>query len=232
MLADLRRSLRSEGLTVQPIKTRAIYLKRYDFSPDVVFDIGVHAGTPWLYKTFPNAAWVLVDPQPEYEAAVRGAGLLDDFDYHAVALGAAAGQATLNVPETAPGKGGAMASLLERTDNLAKTFTASEARSVPVRTLDDIASDYDGRLGLKIDTEGYETEILRGAAETLQRADFVILELSLDPARFAATPTPSSAMSLLAAAGLELRDILAVSDGPGKRSRPRHMDALFTRWAA
>jgi FkbM family methyltransferase len=231
MLADLRRSIRSEGMAVHPIKTRAFYLKGYGLAPDVVFDVGVHDGTPWLYKSFPDARFVLVDPQPDCGEAVRASGKLKEFDFHAVALGATTGNATLNIPLTEPGKGGAMASLLDRTDRLATTFTAVEKLEVPIMPLDDLAVDYDGRVGVKIDTEGFETAVLQGATETLKRCDFVILELSVTE-RFDGIQPPSSAISLLAQAGLELRDILAIADGPGKRARPRHMDVMFTRWVA
>ncbi len=232
MLGEIKRTLRSIGFTAHPIKTRAFYIKGYRLQPDVVFDVGVFAGTPWLYKAFPAARFVLIDPQEECADKVRKTGLLPEFDYHAVALGAETRTATLNVPETEPGKGGAMASLLERTGSLAETFTGVEKRSVPVQRLDEIAQAYPGRVGLKIDTEGFETEVLLGATETLNRCDFVILELSLDARRFEGTPPPSSAITPLTEAGLELRDILTIADGPGKRAQPRYVDALFTRWAA
>jgi hypothetical protein len=48
--------------------------------------------------------------------------------------------------------------------------------------VDDIvgASELDGRrIGLKIDTEGYELEVLRGAVETLPSCAFVICEASI-----------------------------------------------------
>ncbi|MCR8827416.1 FkbM family methyltransferase [Photobacterium sp. TY 1-4] len=231
MLGEIRRTLKSEGLAVHPIKTRAFYLKGYGFSPDVVFDVGVHDGTPWLYKSFADARFVLIDPQPGCGETVRASGQLDDFDFHAVALGAEAGIATLNVPETKPGKGGAMASLMERTENLAQTFNKVDTYDVPVKRLDDVAGAYDGQVGLKIDTEGFETAVLAGGPETLKRCEFVILELSVTE-RFTKTAPPSAAIALLADAGLELRDVLAVADGPGKRAQPRHMDVMFTRWDA
>lgn len=231
MLAEIRHTLKSEGLAVHPIKTRSFYLKGYGFTPDIVFDVGVHEGTRWLYKSFPDARFVLVDPRTDCGDAVRASDRLAVFDFHAVALGAETGRARLNLPETKRGMDGALASLLERTDRFARTFTSVETIDVPMVQLDDLAKLYDGRIGLKIDTEGSETAVLSGATETLKRCDFVILELSVTE-RFSATPPPSAAISLLADAGLELRDILSIADGPGKRAQPRHMDALFTRWAA
>ena len=230
-LEEIRRHAKSEGMKLHPLKTRAFYLNGYDFAPTTVFDIGVHDGTPWLYRSFPEASFVLIDPQPECGELVRASGKLEQFDFHAVALGASEGEATLNVPQTEPGKGGAMASLLERRDPLADSFQSVTQQKVAVRRLDDLAAQYDGPYGIKIDTEGFEVPILQGAEETLKRADFVILELSVTQ-RFDQSFKPSEATGLLARAGLELRDVLSVADGPGRRAKPRHMDALFTRWAA
>ena len=232
MLAEVRKTLRSKGLAVHPIKTRAKYLSGYGFAPSVIFDVGVYRGTPWLYRSFPDTKFVLIDPQAEHEAEIRASGRLAAFDFLPVALGAEPGEATLHLPSNAKGEAGAMASLMERTDKLSEKFTALEARQVVVQRLDDLSEAYPGAAGLKIDTEGFETEVLQGASETLKRCQFVILELSLDAGRFSQTKPPSSAILPLAEAGLELRDILATADGPSRRSRPRHVDALFTRWDA
>ncbi len=229
MLAEMRRLARAEGLAVHPLKTRAWYLKGYQFEPDVLIDVGVDSGTQWLYGAWPDAQLVLIDPLAESEERAAKALAGRKADFHAVALGAARGSAELQVPETEKGSGRAMSSLLERQDALVKTFTGMSRRQVPVVPLDDIASDYSGRIGLKIDTEGFEGPVLEGARETLIRTDFVILEMSVTQ-RFVGSAPPSQLVAMLAKAGLELRDVLAVADGPNKRARPRHMDVLFTRW--
>ena len=228
-LSDIRRGAKEEGFALHPIKTRPAYLKGYGFAPDAVIDVGVHDGTPWLYRSFPGAHFVLVDPQAECEAAVKAGVQPKSWDFRAVALGAEPGRAVLNVPQTEPGKGGAMASLMERTDKLADSFTEVSAREVPVMTLDDLAADIPGRLGLKIDTEGFELDVLRGGAETLKRCDFAILEMSVTH-RFKGVAPPSTVIAELAKAGLQFRDVLAVAANAGKKAQPRHMDVLFTRW--
>lgn len=229
MLGEIRRLARAEGLAVHPFKTSAWYLRGYQIRPDVLIDVGVENGTPWLYEAFPKAHLVLVDPLEESEARASKATTGRAVAFHPVALGAEAGEAVLNVPETQKGLGRAMSSLLERRDNLAHGFTQVHQRKVPVVRLDDIAASYPGRIGLKIDTEGFEGPVLEGATETLQRCDFVILEMSVTR-RFDGIAMPSHLVSMLGAAGLEMRDILAIADGAGKRAKPRHMDVLFTRW--
>lgn len=231
MLQEMRKTLRSEGLAMQPIKTRAPYLRGYGFAPDVIFDVGVDQGTSWLYRCFPSARFVLVDPQARSEQAVRDKGYLEDFDFHAVALGARAGSARLTVPFKEKGEVPAMASLLQHAGRAAKPITRTEVHEVPVQTLDSLAAGYPGRVGLKIDAEGSDLAILEGAAETLARCDFVILPLSVIK-RFEDAAPPSAIFALLAAAGFEMRDMLRVSAGSSKNARPRYFDILFTRWTS
>ncbi|WP_415921470.1 FkbM family methyltransferase [Tateyamaria sp. SN6-1] len=225
MLGELRDLARKEGLDIHPHKMRPFYLRSYGFDPATVFDVGVFQGTPWLYESFPEAHFVLVDPQGDMPGARPAKG-----DFHAVALGAEAGTATLNIPQTKPGHGGAMASVLERRDVLTNSFSDVEKREVPVVTLDSLSEGHVGPFGIKIDTEGFEAQVLAGAADTLRQTEFVILELSMTR-RFEGVDPPSDAIATLAAHGLEMRDVLAIADGPTKRSQPRHMDVLFTRWA-
>ncbi len=222
---ELRRDLRRAGLAAGPIKTTPAYLARYGFAPDLVIDVGVHDGTPYLYKSFPQADFVLVDPLPGSAEAVAQAKPPARFSFHAVALGAKPGRAVLSVPTTKPGKGSKMASLKARIDSQTRFITATEEIEVEVTTLDSLMAQTPGRCGLKIDTEGSELDVLQGGQETLARCDFVILELSVTP-RFAGLAPPSAVIAELARHGLELRDLL---DG-GPAPEPRHMDALFTRW--
>ncbi len=58
------------------------------------------------------------------------------------------------------------------------------SEKVPLRTLDTVAAAYlrpDTELFIKIDTQGYEDRVLRGAGTVLQRTKGLQLELSLVP---------------------------------------------------
>lgn len=224
----LRRWLRRSGRIAAPNKTRAAYLSGYRFTPDLVIDVGVAGGTPQLYGAFPDTPFLLIDPRDEV-----GSTLTDppaQYEFLATALGAERGEMTLRIPLTAEGEVGDMAGFQSVTGPLARQITGEITRRVPVRRLDDLMQGRAGRVGLKIDTEGFEEEVLRGAPQTLARCDFVILELSLTQ-RFERLPAPSGVIGLLAEAGLEIRDILnAPGDGRGG-PHPRLMDVLFTPWA-
>ncbi|MFN3642829.1 MAG: FkbM family methyltransferase [Gemmobacter sp.] len=227
--AAVRRFLRRKGMVALPDRETPAHLAAHGLAADLVIDAGVDAGTPFLYRALPDALFLLVDPRAEARAALDRPDAPARAVFHAVALGAGEGQAMLTIPRTARGPDGAMASLRRRIGAMADRVTASEVRPVPVTTLDALAAPHPGRIGIKIDTEGYEAEVLDGARETLRRTDFVILELSVTP-RFDGILPPSAVIARLAAAGLELRDVLRLTgDGRGGAA-PRHMDVLFTRW--
>lgn len=227
--AQVNRFLRRKGLTAIADKSRSEHLQSFGLQPDVVFDIGVDLGTPFLYAAFPSAHFALVDPRTECSAVMDGPDAPRHGTFFETALGLKKGNLTLHIPHSHKGPQGAMASFRTRTDSMSDRFIKVDTRKVPVTTLDLLSADIPGRFGIKIDTEGFEDEVLAGATETLKRTDFVILELSLVQ-RFAGIAPPSQIITRLANAGLEFRDVLRMTgDGKGGGA-PRLMDVLFTRW--
>lgn len=143
---------------------------------DVAIDIGVAKGTPWFYDRFARSRLLLVDP---LEKTAEVARMLSGraHDYFQCALAAEPGWADVHINTALP----SMTSLLERTA-LTRTKHQIETRKTEVRTLDSIvagAVESGQTLGLKIDTEGYELEVLRGGIETLKRCAFVICEVTV-----------------------------------------------------
>ena len=58
------------------------------------------------------------------------------------------------------------------------------AEKIAIRTLDSVVSEWgtrESRIGLKLDVQGLEAEVLRGAGNTLPRVWFLESELSLTP---------------------------------------------------
>jgi hypothetical protein len=75
----------------------------------------------------------------------------------------------------------ARTSPLERTPLTSRINAKYEARVVQMKTLDEVMeeSDYSPPFLVKIDTEGFELEVLSGGTNTLKSASGVIVECSI-----------------------------------------------------
>ena len=62
---------------------------------------------------------------------------------------------------------------------LKKSFLIDVLLSIQIETLDAVAAALHGNILLKIDTQGYERQVLEGGRETLKRARGVLMELPI-----------------------------------------------------
>lgn len=141
---------------------------------DIFIDIGVGPkGTPTFWKKYKDKRIICIDPLPEAQeiTSVLLQGL--DFSFFNCALGAKKSKQVLNVEKN---KG--RSSFLQPTKINIEDQNSSEML-VEVNTLDDVTQGkiHSERVGIKIDTEGYELEVLKGAPDTLKKAKFVIVEV-------------------------------------------------------
>ena len=191
--------------------------------PGTVIDVGVADGTPELYAAFPDAHLVLVEPVEEFFAGI-GALLSTRAGVHLpIALGEREDSLEMNVQLT----DGAKSSFLTRTA-LSATGEVPARRSVAVRPLDAAVAEMAlvSPVLLKIDVEGFELPVLRGATATLRRTDVVIIESSVAK-RFEGAAGFEEVVGFMFAQGFRLRDIVRVSRHPG--GGVRHMDLVFQR---
>ena len=197
-------------------KLTAKYIRGYRFQVKTIIDVGVLSGTPFLYDAFPSAKFVLIDPLEESKASIEK--LYDgkiDFDFYMVAVGSKAGTIDLAV---APGSR-AKASSNRRIES--STSSRQKIRKIPVNRLDEIVKGYPSPFGLKIDTEGHELEVLKGAKETLKSCAFCIAETSIKR-RFENNYRFSDIIEFMASAGFEVHSFLS-----GLTRSPRMSDVLF-----
>jgi FkbM family methyltransferase len=187
-------------------------------APQTIFDVGVAKGTQWLYDAFPDAYFVLVEPLQENVPSMRRILRGVSGTYVLAAAGADHGTATINVEPERKG----MTSLLERTDETSSGGDL-EQREIPVVTLDSIARGQGARapFGLKIDTEGYELEVVRGAHEMLSMTEFVIAETSTAGGRFVGGYCADDLIEELHSQGFAVADVL--------RTTRHFADLLFLR---
>lgn len=217
-LTEARKVLKAAGYAVTTPKMAPKYLRDMGFDVATVFDVGVNKGTPGLYKSFPKAKIVLIDPRKESIDATKREFSRYKFISEVCAAGNNPGTASLTIPDR-----GGRSSIPERAPLTAGAI--SEIIEVPVKRIDDIVRErkLSGPFGLKIDTEGYEIEVMKGAEETLKEAQFVIAETSVKR-RFVDGYRFSDLIVFMRDHGFELLDTMSY-----KRRPSAWIDCLFVR---
>lgn len=149
-------------------------MKRSGFNPKKIIDIGAYQGewTNEVIGIFPNASFLMAEAMPgkkdyldqiveKYKGKVQ---------YEIGILGSTAGkEVVFHEMETA-------SSVLEEyhNDGVKKVITYTN-------TLDDLASskNFEDADFIKLDTQGYELEILKGANKIMTNVQVVLMEVSL-----------------------------------------------------
>jgi FkbM family methyltransferase len=169
-----------------------------------VVDIGANLGLCTLQMATlvgPTGEVMAFEPNPDMVALLTRSiefNRVVNVKVHACALGPSEGVADLGVPSTHAGK----ASLVVSAGGDVRSV------SVPVRSLDSIIQNDGRRLGfVKMDVEGFEDQVLRGAVVLLERCppEAWIFELHEMPA----VPHHSTLIATFSDAGYELFSITA-----------------------
>lgn len=151
------------------------------FHDHVLLDIGAHHG--WFFHCWknwsPGARIYAFEPYPPaFDKASALYGADADTHIYPEAVGAETGKRRLNVLEQSPVSN----SLLEPDESAWRdvAFRHGDISTVDVNvtTIDDIVGreKLGGVYLLKIDTQGFEMEVLRGAADSLPRVDHIFVE--------------------------------------------------------
>lgn len=172
---------------------------RLDCEVAHILDVGAADGTVDLYRRLPNARLELFEPQPAHHEVLCSRVLSHrSGQLHPVALGDHDGSAHLALI------GCTGASLVARTR---LDGSVAETIEVPLRRIDSIIKPGELRRPslLKIDTEGYELAVLRGATGILAAVDVAVVEVHFDKPHLY---KPYEIIALLGDFGLELVDML------------------------
>lgn len=178
-----------------------------------IIDVGAADGTPELYRAYPEAAIVAIDPLREQLEKVAVGEHRGELTKIATAVGSQNAELELHIPQSELRK----ASLHTRTALTAESEDVS-TRRVPIQRLDDLTQEHQWSTPyvLKIDTEGHDLEVLRGAPQTLTNCPVVYTEASL-ASRFHEGYGFSHLAQFLFEAGFELVDVLAAPLGRDRR---------------
>ena len=189
---------------------------------NLVIDVGVSGGTPYLYSRFPNADLILIDPLDEVASLYN---LINDrkYEQYILAAGSSNGTISINFDKTRP----ARSSIMQRTALTKNPTHFIEEKLVEVKTLDNIVKSSDFAIkdvGLKIDTEGFEMEVLKGAGELLKKCNFVICEASIEK-RFEDGYSFSDLVVFMSSKNFKLTKLLSCCED--RNGLIRFVDVLF-----
>ncbi|MES2699614.1 MAG: FkbM family methyltransferase [Pseudomonadota bacterium] len=193
----------------------------------VIYDIGANVGT-WArlaHSQFPDAQIHAFEPLQFHLPELRMFGSeIDKLHIHPVALGSQPGSAMITVTDFSDAS-----SLLPLAKKGADTWGISEKghEVIRVERLDDwIAANQLAMPDcLKLDVQGFELEVLKGARQTLPSVRNIIVELSFDEF-YEGQPGVDELFAELMQAGFLLR---AVGKGVRLGQPLLQIDALFSR---
>ncbi|MDM7980535.1 MAG: FkbM family methyltransferase [Rhizobium sp.] len=176
------------------------HLRKLSFVPKTVVDVGVGNGTSSLYSSNPHADLYLIEAVPDTKGTVRKIASQLNAKFFNVAAGASSGEIEFFVHDDTTGS--SMYRQLEGA-NLDGAVV-----KVPVKPLDDLLPESINRpCVLKVDTQGAEIEVIKGASRLLKDVDIAILEVSLHQFR-AGTPEIGAVIAAMAERGFVIYEIL------------------------
>jgi FkbM family methyltransferase len=203
-------------------------LRQRGFSADTVIDIGAYEGhwTRMILPIFSESRVHMVEAQPSKEEFLKG--VREEFpervDYSIALLGTEdKGSAPFYVTEGRDG-GSTGSSVLEEQSNVPRRIVM-----LPMTTLDQVVEKkaLNGISFLKLDVQGYELEVLRGAENTVSEVEGVLIEVSLMATNRSA-PLFGEVVRFMESKGFLVYDICSFFRRPSD-GRLYQMDVIFMR---
>lgn len=187
---------------------------------DTVLDIGANVGQYASLIRAAGFAGRIISCEPlagAYAELSRRAGGDGTWTALNVAVGATAGTTTINVAANS-----FSSSVLDMTDAHRDAAPGSEyiaTETVDLTTVADLVAQHDvdpGRSLLKIDTQGFESEVLAGAGELVGRFAAIQLELSFVEL-YAGQPLYADMLARMSDAGYRIQQLEpGISDADGR----------------
>ncbi|MFN5028535.1 MAG: FkbM family methyltransferase [Burkholderiales bacterium] len=194
-----------------------------------IIDIGANTGQFCVAasRTFPAAKIFSFEPNPaSFERLVKTTARTSSISCRQLAIGDSEGQISLRINSHSHSS-----SVLPLAESHKIAFPSAREVGevqVPVRTLDGLfCADITHQSLLKIDVQGYEMAVLRGARNLLPKLDFVVLEVSFAPL-YDGESTFDEICEELRRSGMKLRAPVGWLRDP-QSGKFIQMDALFCR---
>ncbi|MFN5183664.1 MAG: FkbM family methyltransferase [Bacteroidota bacterium] len=148
------------------------HLKSLNYLPEVIIDCGTADGTPALTRVYPNAFYYFIEPLHEFKPKIEALLEVYNGTYLPFAVGSKNEKLIINVHSDKLGS-----SLLHESDGSQADGIPREIETI---TLDSLKPELNGKKGilLKIDVQGFELEVIKGATDILSLVDVIIMEVS------------------------------------------------------
>lgn len=180
------------------------YLKEWGFRPQTIVDVGAFHGdwTRFIKELYPDAAVLMIEPQDRWRLQLQDVcSYYKDVSMQSALLGADDG-ADVEFVEMATGS-----SVFEEQSPVSRTRVAKQTT-----TLDTVLQAMPGweRISLlKLDVQGYELEVLKGASASLQACELVLVECSLIAVN-RGCPLVGDVFGFMTARGFRLLDVCSL----------------------
>jgi FkbM family methyltransferase len=201
-------------LGVPSLKHTLLNLKSLGWQPTSVVDCGAYEGywTKEFLSVFPKTKMLLIEAQKAKIGKIKQ-NISKNIQVCCALLGATNDdEVFFSINETA-------SSVVEDSDNAFK-FTTTMLDSV-ISDMNFLSPNF-----IKLDVQGYEIEVLKGAKFALQTSEFVFVEMTLMPLN--REPIILEVMNYMDAIGFQLYDISALMRKPYDKALYQ-IDGLFVK---
>jgi FkbM family methyltransferase len=193
-------------------------MKQRGFIPHTIIDVGAFEGawSSMARQIWPHAKIVMIEPNRSKADRLSTLASEISAEYFCELLGAREGA---NVSFHVMGSGSSV--FAERSP------LARETETRALTTLDSLRPSVDRPLLLKIDAQGYELEILKGAGETLRGTDAIVLEIAVIEINEGA-PLLHTVVEFMCGLGFVTYDVLEIHRRPLDKAL-NQIDIVFVR---
>ena len=147
---------------------------------DVVIDVGANVGQFGESLRSEGYCGKIVSFEPvksAFQVLSKKAAADGNWEIHQCGLGATSGSAIIHVSELS-----VCSSILDLTsaaEFLDGRMAVDHTEKVAISTLDELAATLNGNILLKIDTQGFEKQVLEGGQQTIPRVKGILMELPI-----------------------------------------------------
>jgi FkbM family methyltransferase len=166
-----------------PVAQLMQLMKTHD--TNLVLDIGANCGQYALDLRANGYRGRMISFEPlssAYEKLSKAASNDPHWETMQVALGSAAGKSQINVAGNSTSS--SLLGMLPAHEDAAPSSKYVSTEDIVVETVDRVLpklSHSDGSIWMKVDTQGFEGEVLKGCLESLEHINCIQLEMSLMP---------------------------------------------------